>query len=158
MHDFLNNNKIKVLSVTETWLTSDCSSSFVDLPGFEFFRGDVEGAVRKHGTGIYVSKEFNCVKVVLDMQNVVVVYLKDFDVYVVSIYRPPSYSGEQNQRLIDFIKNFSIGRELIIMGDFNLPTLRWPTQNISMGVSVVDREFLECFVVSGLTQWVKFGT
>ena len=46
------NNNLYILGVCETWLVSSMSSCFVDLPGFLFFRGDVEGNVRKHGVMI----------------------------------------------------------------------------------------------------------
>ena len=44
-------------------------SSFVKLPSYKFYRGDVDGVVRKHGVGVYLS----CVAVTL--RNVSVVHL-----------------------------------------------------------------------------------
>ena len=51
----VKDHDLHLLSVTETWLTGGCSSSFVQLPGLAFYRGDAVGRVRKHGVGLYVA-------------------------------------------------------------------------------------------------------
>ena len=128
-------NKLDVLSVTETWLTNSCSSSFVVIPGFRFYRGDVRGEVRKHGSGLYVSDKINHTQIEVSIPNVVVVHLLDLGVHVVSIYRPPSYSNDENVQLLQFLKFYDRGRELIVMGDFNLPYLSWPADSTSGYIS-----------------------
>ena len=40
---------------------------------------------------------------------------------IVVVYRPPSCSLHDNNILIDFLSDFCINREVIVMGDFNLP-------------------------------------
>ena len=112
--------------------------------------------VRRHGTGLYVSDGLRHVPVEVGLPNVVAVHLLDLNVYVVSVYRPPSYSSQENNELLDFMRNFSIGRELVVLGDFNLPTLSWPVSGVY--VRPVDREFNECFVECGFHQWVEEGT
>ena len=150
---------LHVVSVTETWLTESCSSSFVDIPGFQFYRGDVVGEVRKHGAGLYVSDMLVHVKVEVSLPNIVIVHLINVEIYVISIYRPPSYSFEENNSLILFLRYFSLGKELIVLGDFNLPTLSWPLESVPNSyVSPNDRNFFDCFIESGLVQWVEFGT
>ena len=72
------------------------STSFVDIFGYEFFRGDTTGTIRKHGTGIYVRRSFNALPVEVAVPNVAAVYLPGLNLYVVSVYRPPSYSWDQN--------------------------------------------------------------
>ena len=154
-------NNLHVLSITETWLTSDCASSFVKLPDYEFYRGDVVGGVRKHGAGLYVLGSLRQVQVDVDISNVVAVHLPDYDLYVLSVYRPPSYSDQENDLLMRFLRNFVVSRELIVLGDFNLPSLVWPLDGngfSGVGVSPVDGLFLECFLECGLTQWVEFAT
>ena len=159
LNDIVSNNEIDVLSVTETWLTGTCNSSFVELPGYEFYRGDVRGTVRKHGAGLYVSRELARVQLDVELPNLVVVHLPDLEVYLVSVYRPPSYSEDENQLLIGFLMEFSSAHELFILGDFNLPSLNWSIEGgNTVGVSPVDRLFRDCFFECGLTQWVEFGT
>ena len=40
--------------------------------------------------------------VVIDMPNLIVIYLNVYDFYVVTVYRPPSYSELENNNLISF--------------------------------------------------------
>ena len=58
--NLINANNLDIVSITETWLTAECSTSFVDIPGFIFLRGDVFGGTRKHGAGLYVSRKVKC--------------------------------------------------------------------------------------------------
>ena len=137
----------------------DCSSSFVSLPGFEFYRGDVLGNVKKHGAGLYVSKTLEHVQIDVELPNLVVVHLISLDIFVISVYRPPSYSREENTLLMQFLTDFSYGKELIVLGDFNLPSIKWPFgDSVEVYITPVDREFYGCFVECGLSQWVEFGT
>ena len=72
--------KLSLISITETWLTDSCDSSFVQLPKFSFYRGDVVGNVRKHGAGLYVSDSIKHVQVEIGLANVVVVHLIDLGI------------------------------------------------------------------------------
>ena len=147
------------MAVTETWLTDACSSSFISIPSFSLFRGDVTGTIRKHGAAIYVRSDIKHVQIEVSLPNLSVLHLIDFDIYVVSVYRPPSYENSENQALIVFISQFVVGKEVLIMGDFNLPSLNWAANSVySDYVNPNDRLFYNCFLECGLTQWVKFGT
>ena len=148
-----------IVSITETGLTESCSTSFVGLPGFVLLRGDVVGGTKKHGAGLYVSDGIKCVQEIVNIPNVVVAHLVDFNVFAASIYRPPSYTAQENELLVGLMKDLVVGREVIFMGDFKLPSLAWPLENVySSYISLVDRGFLDCFLDCGLTQWVDFST
>ena len=125
VHNLILDNNISVLGVCETWLVSSMSSSFVDLPGFCFFRGDVVGSIRKHGVGIYVDSRYKVRQIDVSIANLVIVYFVDFDVYFVVCYRPPSYTVVENDCLKSFLLDFMSGKSVVLMGDFNLPTLQW---------------------------------
>ena len=113
MYDF----KVDILSITETWLTHECSSTFVDISGFVFFRGDTAGTVRKHGAGLYVSKDLAPLLMDMHLPNIVLVYLSNLDLYIISVYRPPSYSQNENIALVSFLLEFSLGRGQGVIGD-----------------------------------------
>ena len=152
-------NELDIVSITETWLTKDYTSSLVELPGFNFFRGDTAGTVRKHGAGLYVSKRISAVLIEQPLPNIVAVLLSALDIYILSVYRPPSYGLEENNQMMQFLREFSLGKELIIMGDFNLPSISWENHGYGVGyVTPVDRGFRDCFAGCGLIQWVKCGT
>ena len=51
------------------------------------------------------------------------------------------------------------GREVVVLGDFNLPSLQWSAgDEMFVGVSQKDRLFFDCFVAAALTQWVTEAT
>ena len=77
---------LHVVSVTETWLTDSCGSSFVQIPEFSLHRGDVAGPVRKHGAAIYVSNSLRHVQAEVTIPNVAVV-----SECVCALSLPPSF-------------------------------------------------------------------
>ena len=159
LFNLIKDEGLHVVSVTETWLTEACKSSFVQIPEFSLHRGDVLGPVRKHGAAIYVCNSLRHVQVEVEIPNVAVVHLTDLDIFVLSVYRAPSSSQLENTALVDFIVSFSANKEILLLGDFNLPSLKWSEPNILDHYIVPnDRFFYNCFVECGFSQWVTFGT
>ena len=154
LSNFASEQFLDFVVVTETWLTPDVQSSFVAVAGYDIVRADSRTGIRKHGVCIYVKNGIRFVQSDLDIGNAVAVHLLSYDIWVLGVYRPPSYSNDQNNVLMDIIAGFSIGREVILLGDFNLPSLKWQQDDVVGYISPVDRAFLECFVAEGLTQWV----
>ena len=129
-------------------------SSFVKLPVCKFYRGDVDGVVRKHGVGVHASCSFKCAAVDVTLPNVSVVHLIDLDLFVVC-YCPPSYTSEENEKLIQFISCFCSSRNVVLLGDFNLPALKWCSIVVLEGkMSTLDASYLNMFLLLGLKQWV----
>ena len=150
---------LSLLAISETWLLESIPSSFVDVPGFKFYRGDVHGSVRKHGAGLYVADTLSCVQVEVDLPNVVVCRVLEYNRYIISLYRPPSYTDMENDRLLNFLSDFCSGRDVLLLGDFNLPTLKWSEMEPASGyVSPLDASFYEFFCLSGLHQCVTQPT
>ena len=78
----------------------------------------------------------------------------------VIVYKPPSYNDAQNVALIDVLKLLVCDREVIIVGDFNLPDINWSSvTSISLHrESSLPGSFLELFRSCGLIQWVTQPT
>ena len=85
VYNFACVHNLRIFSITETWLIDECSTSFVDISGYEFHRRDVRGCVRKHGTGVSIAEGIKCLKIDIALPNLVVVSLVDFAIIVVSI-------------------------------------------------------------------------
>ena len=115
--------------------------------------------VQTHGCCLYISESCSFVRVEIDVSNIAGVLLVDMDVWVLVVYRPPSYTVEQDDRLIRFLNEFISGKEVIIVCDFNLPSLDWGSDNVLHGY-VPPRQmlFFDCFSLLGLSQWVEEGT
>ena len=155
----LSSHSIDLLGISETWLTEDTPSSFVGLPGFDLVRADSPGNVRKHGVAVYISSSIKFVRIDCSVSNVVVVYICSLDLYVLTVYRPPSFSVEDNAALIDFIVEFCLDKEVIVQGDFNLPSLRWDNDDVlGAYVTPVDLIFYNAFCSAGLAQVVEEPT
>ena len=48
-----------------------------------------------------------------------------YDLWVLTLYCPFSNSDEENATLIEIMLEFCQGREVVVLGDFNLPSLVW---------------------------------
>ena len=98
------------------------------------------------------------IQIDVDLLNVVAVLLLNSDVYVLTVYRPSS-SLIQDENLVSFISDFCVGREVLILGDFDLPSLDWMVKNV-IGSYAPPREmfFFDSFSLLGLSQRVKEGT
>ena len=154
----LLNNNIDVLGVSETWLTGDKPDSFVAVDNYRILRGDDPTPIRKHGVAVYIRDGIKYEEVLND-KNIVVLKLPDHDIYIATIYRPPSYSPEENRGLVQLLQEHCTSREVILQGDFNLPSLLWNNDDPAESyVSPIDRSFLELFISLGLTQVVKEPT
>ena len=141
--------------MSESHLNTVMSSSFVTIPGYELIRNDVTGSVSKHGVCAYVHKDLVVDQVSVPVRNVLCFRRATFNVFVVIVYRPPSYDEAQNNELISVLETLSCDREVIIMGDFNLPGVTWNSKScfpVAKG-SPTTRSFLEFFRCCGLIQW-----
>ena len=156
--DYMRVSKPNIVCVTESHLLEQISNSFVHIPGFALIRNDVAGSVHKHGVCAYVHESIMIDDVSTPLPNVLSFHLASFDVYIILIYRPPSNSPDDNDRLCSFISDFCTGKEVIISGDLNLPTLDWSSDNPSGASSPMERNFFDLFNSLGLTQWVTEPT
>ena len=92
------------------------ATSYVCIPGFDFFRGDVFGEVAKHGVRVYVSEKLKPVQLKVDIPNLVVLDFGHLELFIIGCYRPPSYSPEENARLINFILEFPREKSVVLLG------------------------------------------
>ena len=94
------------------------------------------------------------------ISNVFTIYLSVQDMYVAVIYRAPRTPHNYDNSLINFIDSFSYGRNVLILEDFNLPSLNW-TGDIAptdLNAAARDRQIYDCFLRNGLTQVVQDST
>ena len=116
-------------------------------------RTDVVRAICKHGVAIYINKKWAFLSLDTDCPNVHVVHLVSLDLYIVAVYRPPSNLHDDNLALINFLVRFCIGREVIVLGDFNLPAVNWSTDgSMFFDYDLLTMSFTNCFILAGLHQ------
>lgn len=78
-------------------------------------------------------------------------YLPDNKVYVIVVYRPPNSTYIQNIELLSYLHDFCYGKNVILMEDFNLPSINW-CDIVPSATSLMDRLFLDMFLELGLSQ------
>ena len=148
---------LMVAGICETWLSPDVSSSVISVEGYTLLRNDSPSGQRKHGVCMYIHNNLKVGHVYADHSNTLGVYLPDFRLHVLTVYRPPSNTAAEDQELVGYVEDFCKEREVCIIGDFNLPTINWnvdpPTAN-----STRDRLFFETFVSHCLTQHISETT
>ena len=142
-----------MVGICETWLLPEVSSSLIEVPGFSLIRNDTTSGRRKHGVCIYLHNNLRLGSVYADHPNTVGVFLPHFGIHLLVVYRPPSNTPELDRDLISYLYDFCLGREVCLMGDFNLPTVDW-NFDPPISSSSHDDNFLDCFLSLGLTQHI----
>ena len=87
-----------------------------------------------------------------------VAHLLELDIYVISVYRPPSSSSADDASLMAFFSSFCTDKEFVLMGDLNLPSIRWAGGESWDAMVPTDRTFYDCFAALGVTQVVREST
>lgn len=147
-----------VLLITESHLTPLISNATVAIPGFVLLRND-SGDSSKHGVCLYVREGIKYDNVDASHANCPSLRLSKLDLYVYVVYRPPSNSSDQNQALTNFLLHNCADKEVVLLGDFNLPSITWNSNEPCGGSpSLADVKFLDVFNTLGLTQWVSEST
>ena len=146
------------MCITETHLLRSMPDSYVNIDGYRVVRNDTPGSFAKHGVCLYVNCGIKFENVDVACPNCAAIHLSDLNVYVIVVYRPPSSSPGDDHCLHEFLNSFCLEKEVIILGDFNLPSLSWETPNPSCHATVCDSQFFSTFNSLGLNQWVRTPT
>ena len=129
------------------------------MDSYGVVREDTHGTIRGNGVCLYVGVSFQYGEINCTLPNIVAVHLLDWNLWILTVYRPFSYDWAENTTLIAAIFDFCKGREVVILSDFNLPSLVWYSDvDLFREPCPIDKLFLDCFVSPGLTEWVMEGT
>ena len=158
LSDFVKSSKLDIVCITESHLLQHVSDSFVQIPNYILIRNDVAGTVYKHGVCAYVRDNIIIADVSAPLPNLLTFRLVSYDVFVIVVYRPPSNSDIDNQLVCSFLGDFCADKEVILVGDFNLPSLDWCDLNPLSSCPAMEQNFVDLFNSIGLTQWVKQPT
>ena len=159
LQSFIISHNLKVITVTESHLLSHIPDSFVDIPPFKLLRSDSSGSVHKHGVCAYIHSSLLVDHVSCHKPNTLSFRLAAYNVYILVIYRPPSSTPSENHELAEFIASFCLGKEVILMGDFNLPNINWcGNAGETSSCPPLEKQFLDVFDLLGLKQWVREPT
>ena len=160
--------KPKVILLTETWLNSEIPDSMVTINNYSLLRKDRQNR-KGGGVAIYVEREPDdtptTVTPIHDLSDDetetlwVELQLNQQTLTIGVIYRPPSNVVTENDiRILEQIKKANERKNTImIFGDFNLPTLKWPHPTTN-NTTPVAREFLNTLNNTSFTQLINEPT
>ena len=118
-----------------------------------FFRNDSPSGLAKHGVGLYLCTSLKVGQVSKVHPNTLAIFLPDFNIYVIVVYRPPNNSQVENIKLLTFLQSFCYDKDVVFMGDFNLPSIGW-CDLVPVATSSLSQLFLDMFVLS-LKKWYQ---
>ena len=148
--------------MTETWLDSSVSNHELLPSGYLISRRDREN---KRGGGVVLavkdtikSNQFKFTSTSLEIVGTVINSLSN-KVLVCVCYRPPNAGPEFLQEFIRFLKcaNESRYKNIIIIGDFNYPSIQWLDGSGFSDIST-DSSFTDVLQEAGLFQLVNSPT
>ena len=165
-----SSSDIDVITVSESWLTPDISTSIVNMNGYNLFRADRlnnlhTGAGYKKGGGLLIfvkndldfTLEYESESCItnsdLEMQKLELVSEVQSNILLLNVYRPPSGNVETG---LDFLARALAHetnlhkKEIVILGDFNI--------NYRAKSSADTKKLLAWQNRLGLTQYIKNNT
>ena len=134
-----SNRKIPWISGTESWLKPHITDAQVAIPNYTVVRSDRIKSDRG-GTILYIYEDIpisNVGRYDDDSCGAVICTLDSLKTITASIYRPPSSSSESFKLCMQFIQKYINTQtankhyDIMLMGDFNLPSISWSTVNIT---------------------------
>jgi hypothetical protein len=126
-------NKPVFIAGCESWLKPHITDAQVNIPGYQTLRQD--RIIRDRGGVIlYVMNSLPVTSVEAfddDICEAVICSIKSINTTIASIYRPPNTKPQSFDNLLRFLQrqiqimSNNHHSDVIIMGDFNLPGLKW---------------------------------
>lgn len=162
-----------IIALTETWLDEDIEDISVAIPGYTIYRKDRPGKNTHGGVAMYVKDDLQGTPIVVTVLDHLVqlemegMWLKirigEVSFIVASIYRPPhpatAASIPSDLVLFDVLRRTTQGNDaLIILGDFNLPSLTWTDGLPSSGKGELEEDFEDALNDTNLTQLITEPT
>ena len=135
LHELLDSNRYHVIAITETWLSDKTVSSLLlNQSDYIILRKD---RINKVGGGVCVLVKKSLKVKEIDLKLDTCIDMMAFDILNCDVrfrifvcYRPPgSDVASMNSCLDEISSRCQIDATPILLGDFNLPGIDWPTNN-----------------------------
>lgn len=150
--DIINNNKLDILALSETWLSEDTPLDAFSIPGFNLYRKD--RLTRGGGVAVYIRDSINAELITInyDENCIEQLWLKfriNRKILALAVfYRPPSVNIHSSLEQLDSILSFLLPTVdyAICLGDINVNLFN------------IDNPVSQCFECYGFTQVVNEPT
>ena len=123
-----------IIAITETWLKEHITNAQIQIPNYQIVRCDRKKTRERGGALMYIHDTIPFTdEEIFDNEycEAVVCTIKPSDTIVATLYRPPGTSVELFSETLEFLQKYidkatkNKHKEIIIMGDFNLPCISW---------------------------------
>lgn len=156
-----NRPQVDILSINETFLKPNLPDCLFSVPGFTIYRRDRKGTRKGGGILVYVNDEIkHRRRTDIENSNIEAVWLEVFPfksnrpVLFSGIYRPPSYSKEDDQVLENMFETvYLLNLETIFVGDMNMNYLSTSFKKHPLGRALSSLNFNQ--LVSEVTRPVS---
>ena len=136
LRDLAAESNTPFISLTETHLSEDILSAEVQIPGYTLYRSDRQGGRTHGGCAIYCRDDLTVKERAKYSNNFCesqVIELKELDLILVNIYRPPNSPFQLFQDTLEKVQeaiNEDSTKTLLATGDYNFPFISWPSKRI----------------------------
>ena len=157
-----------IVAITETWFKN---TSLSQIDGYTLYKKDRNDGRRGGGVAFYVDSSINSYESNeknfknCNIEHIWVIIERGKDKYLLGcIYRPPDLIDlAEIETIFNQVKKYILNKsftDVLIMGDFNLPEIRWTNGLVSMinKESPASIKFCEIINESYLFQHVTFPT
>jgi endonuclease/exonuclease/phosphatase family metal-dependent hydrolase len=159
-----------IIAITEVkpkhsrYNTSEGEYMLEKQPNYNVYSKNVDGEAGR-GLLLYVNKNLKCSEAKIDSHFeeflAVEIQLNGNDtLLVVLVYRSDAGTAENNNQLNTLLTQLARTKNthLLILGDFNYPTINWQDMSTTGSPSSKEAHFIEAFMASYLTQHVTMPT
>ena len=154
---YIKEEELDIIAVTETWLTEEILTSEYSVQGYTLIRRDRKDLLKSKGGGVafYVKDDIN----VLERDDIkekhfpetlwCEIEVKSEKTVLGVLYRAPDCLTINNEAMYSLINK--VGKEnVVIMGDFNFPELKWSARSNTLHehpfITCINDNFLEQMV------------
>lgn len=158
---YVRDENLDIVGITETWLTASVLSSEVSIEGYTLLRKDRNDANKTRGGGValYINDEITIVEredlyEQLFPESVWCTVISKKEKTLIGVcYRAPD-SLNINDDALYLLINRASRDNVVIMGDFNFPELKWDNMNNM----IENHPFINCLNDNFLEQIVREPT
>jgi hypothetical protein len=141
----------EIVAIVETHLTDKVPDAEVEMKGFTLFRADRQQGTKKGGVALFVGNKLASRAVILTagsngVVEYLVLWLNHLRLALVLIYRPPTCEMRCFEPVLSHIRDKleELGAPLptlIMMGDYNFPSMCWETGAMYGGMRKIIKAF-----------------
>ena len=158
-------DSIPYICITKSWLKNQITNAQIAIPNYEILRQDRKS---RHCGGVllYIHNSLPVSEVWTyddDVCEAIVCHIESNNTKVAAVYRPPDTKTKNFEQLLKFLQTYlnpddhNTFTEVVIMGDFNLPGLKW-NENHEGENTKTNRLFLDFLDNNMLSQYVDKPT